>query len=84
MPPPPYFNSYRSHLEKNCHSIYIAPTSFTSAPRGACVCGSWATYKLIVTKNKFAASDEVISFRMNDQSYSLIGFNQYVIKNGAF
>ena len=37
-------------------------------------------YKLIVTKNKFAASDEVISFRINDQSYSLIGFNQYAIK----
>ena len=37
-------------------------------------------YKLVVIKNKFAASDEVISFRINDQSYSLIGFNQYVIK----
>ena len=37
-------------------------------------------YKLVVIKNKFAASDEVISFRINDQSYSLTGFNQYVIK----
>ena len=37
-------------------------------------------YKLVVIKNKFAASDEVISFRIKDQSYSLIGFNQYVIK----
>ena len=37
-------------------------------------------YKLVVIKNIFAASDEVISFRINDQSYSLIGFNQYVIK----
>ena len=40
---PPYFNSYRSHLEKNCHSLYIASTSFTSSPRIACICGSWAT-----------------------------------------
>ena len=36
--------------------------------------------KLVVIKNKFAASDEVISFRINNQSYSLIGFNQYVIE----
>ena len=37
-------------------------------------------YKLVLTKNKLAASDEVISFRIYDQSYSQIGFNQYVIK----
>ena len=37
-------------------------------------------YKWFVTKNTFAASDEVISFRINNQSYSLIGFNQYVTK----
>ena len=43
---PPYFNSYRSHLEKNCHSLYIASTSFTSAPRIACICGSWATLQI--------------------------------------
>ena len=35
---------------------------------------------LVVIKNKFAASDKVISFRINNQGYSLIGFNQYVIK----
>ena len=43
---PPYFNYYRSYLEKNCHSIYIAPTSFTSSPRVACICGSWATLQI--------------------------------------
>ena len=37
-------------------------------------------YKLVLTKNKLAASDEVISYRIYDQSYSQIGFNQYVIK----
>ena len=29
-------------------------------------------YKLVVTKHKFAACDEVTSFRINVQSYSLI------------
>ena len=43
---PPYINSYRSHLEKICHSIYIASTSFTSAPRVVCICGSWATLQV--------------------------------------
>ena len=43
---PTYFNSYRSYLEKNCHSIYIASTSFTSAPRVACIRGSWATLQI--------------------------------------
>ena len=34
---PPYLNSYRSHL---------APTSFTSSPCVACICGSWATLQI--------------------------------------
>ena len=33
----------------------------------------------VLTKNKLDVSDEVISFRIYDQSYSQIGFNQYVI-----
>ena len=37
-------------------------------------------YKLVITKSKF---DEVISCRINDQSYSLNGFNQYVIKKNG-
>ena len=40
-------------------------------------------YKLVVLRNKFAASDEVTSCRIIDQSYSLIGFNQYVIKKNG-
>ena len=33
---------------------------------------------LIDIKNKFAASDKVILMRLNDQSHSLTGFNEYV------
>ena len=58
------------------HCVHI----LYECPRAACICGSWATLQIGCTKKKFAASDEVISFRINDQSYSLIGFNQYVIK----
>ena len=54
------------------HILYQCP---------ACICVSWATLQLGCNKKiNFAASNEVISFRINDQSYSLIGFNQYVIK----
>ena len=73
---PPYFNSCRSHLEKNVTPYTLRnnhSVSHVFAEAGL-------LYKLVVTKTKFAASDEVISFRINDQSYSLIGFNQYVIK----
>ena len=52
----------------------------TSAPRVACICGSGATLQIGCNKNKFAASDEVMSCIINDQSYSLIGFNHYAIK----
>ena len=69
---------FRTMLFKiyNCvipHPLLVPRVSHVFAEAGL-------LYKLVVTKNKFAASDEVISCRINDQSYSLIGFNQYVIK----
>ena len=39
-------------------------------------------YKLVVMKNGIAASDKLILRRIDDQSYSLIGFNRLVI-NGV-
>ena len=76
---PPYFNSYRSYLEKivtkytlRPHPLPVPGVSYVFAEAGL-LC------KLVLTKNKLAASDEVI-FRIYDQSYSQIGFNQYVIK----
>ena len=77
---PPYFNYYRSYLEKivtpytfRPHPLPVPRVSHVFAEAGL-------LYKLVLTKNKLAASDEVISFRIYDQSYSQIGFNQYVIK----
>ena len=77
---PPYFNSYRSHLEKNVTPYTLRPHPLPVLRVSHVFAEAGLLYKLVVTKNKFAASDEVISFRINDQSYSLIGFNQYVIK----
>ena len=76
---PPYFNSYRSHLEKNVTPYTLRPHPLPVPRVSHVFAEAGLLYKLVVTKNKFAASDEVISFRINDQSYSLIGFNQYVI-----
>ena len=76
----PYFNSYRSHLEKIVVPYNLRPY-FLPVPRVSHVFAeAGILYKLVVTKNQYAASDEVVSFRINDQSYSLIGLNQYVIK----
>ena len=36
-------------------------------------------YKLVVMKNRIAVSDKLILRRLDDQSFSLIGFNQLVI-----
>ena len=36
-------------------------------------------YKLVVMKNRIAISDKLILRRIDDQSFSLIGFNQLVI-----
>ena len=38
-------------------------------------------YKLVVMQNKITISDTLISRRIHDQSYSLTGFNQLVIKD---
>ena len=78
---PPYFNSYRSHLEKIVTPYTLRPHPLPVPRVSHVFAEAGLLYKLVVIKNRFAASDEVISFRINDQScYSLIGFNQYVIK----
>ena len=77
---PLYFNSYRSHLEKIVTPYTLRPHPLPVPRVSHVFAEAGLLYKLVVIKNKFAASDEVISFRINDQSYSLIGFNQYVIK----
>ena len=77
---PPYFNFYRSHLEKIVTPYTLRPHPLPVPRVSHVFAEAGLLYKLVVIKNKFAASDEVISFRINDQSYSLIGFNQYVIK----
>ena len=79
---PPYFNSYtcRSYLEKIVTPYTLRPHPLPVPRVSDVFAEARLIYKLVVTKNKFAASDEVISCRINDQSYSLIGFNQYVIK----
>ena len=77
---PPYFNSYRSHLEKIVTPYTLRPHPLPVPRVSHVFAEAGLLYKLVVIKNKFDASDEVISFRINDQSYSLIGFNQYVIK----
>ena len=77
---PPYFNSYRSHLEKIVNPYTLRPHPLPVPHVSHVFAKAGLLYKLVVIKNKFAASDKVISFKINDQSYSLIGFNQYVIK----
>ena len=76
----PYFNYYRSYIEKIVTPYTLRPHPLP-VPRASHVFAeAGLLYKLVLTKNKLAASDEVISFRIYDQSCSQIGFNHYVIK----
>ena len=77
---PPYFNSYRSHLEKIVTPYTLGPHPLPVFRVSHVFAEAGLLYKLVLTKNKLAASDEVISFKIYDQSYSQIGFNQYVSK----
>ena len=67
---PPYFNIYRVHLEKN-----IVPYTLRrhALPVPA------VAYKLVIMKNKIAILNKLILRRIDDQRFSLIGFNQLVI-----
>ena len=38
-------------------------------------------YKLLIMQNKISVSDNLISRRIHNQSFSLTGFNQLVIKD---
>ena len=67
---PPYFNSYRSHLEKIVTPYTLRPHTLPVPRVSHVFAEAGLLYKLVLTKNKLAASDEVISFRIYDQSYS--------------
>ena len=77
---PPYFNYDRSYLEKIVTPYTLRPHPLPVPRVSHVFAEAGLLYKLVLTKTKLAASDEVISFRIYDQSYSQIGFNQYVIK----
>ena len=71
---PPYFNTYRVHLEK--YSPYTLRPHALPVPAGAHVYAqSNIVYKLVVMKNRIAVSDKLILRRLDDQSFSPIGFN---------
>ena len=63
---PPYFNSYRSHLEKIVTPYTLRPHPLPVPRVSHVFAEAGLLYKLVVIKNKFAASDEVISFRINE------------------
>ena len=76
---PPYFNIYRVHLKKSI-ARYTLRSHALPVPAVAHVYAeSSLVYKLVVMKNKITILDKLILRRIDDQSFSLIGFNQLVI-----
>ena len=76
---PPYFNNYRLDLEKietpyalRPHPLPVPRVSHAYAEAGL-------VYQLVIMQNKITVSDNLISRRIHDPSYSLAGFNQLLI-----
>ena len=76
---PPYFNIYRVHLEKNIVPYTLRPHALPVPAVAHVYAESSLVYKLFVMKNRIAISDKLLLRRIDDQSFSLIGFNQLVI-----
>ena len=75
---PPYFNIYRVHLEKNIVPYTLRPHALPVPAVAHVYAESSLVYKLVVMKNRIAISDKLLLRRIDDQSFSLIGFNQLV------
>ena len=76
---PPYFNTYRVHLEKNIVPYTLRPDALPVPAVAYVYAESSLVYKLVVMKNRIPVSDKLILRRLDDQSFSPIGFNQRVI-----
>ena len=75
----PYFNTYRVHLEKNIVPYTLRPHIVCDTSGcGTCIRRICLVYKLVAKENRIAISDKLILRRLDDQSFSLIGFNQLV------
>ena len=76
---PPYFNTYRVHLEKHIVPYTLRPHALPVPAVAHVYAESSLVYKLVVMKNRIAVSDKLILKRLDDQNFSLIGFNHLVI-----
>ena len=78
---PPYFNNYRADLEKIKTPYYLPPHPLPVPRVSHVYAEAGMVYKLFVMQNKITISDNLISRRNHDRSYSLTDFNQLVIKD---
>ena len=71
--------SIESILKKNIVPYTLRPHALSVPAVAHVYAESSVVYKLVVMKNRIAISDKLILGRIDDQSFSLIGFNQLVI-----
>ena len=76
---PPYFNIYKVYLDKNMVPYTMRQHALPVPAVAHVYAESSLVYKLVVMKNRIAISDKLILRRIDDQSFSVIGFNQLVI-----
>ena len=69
----------KSILKKNIVPYTLRPHALPVPAVAHIYAESSLVYKLVVMKNRIAVSDKLILRRLDDQNFSLIGFNHLVI-----
>ena len=75
---PKYFDNYRPFLEKieTPYNLLLAPLPVPQVTH--VYAEDWLVYKLVKMKNKLAASYESILIKLDDLTFSRLGFSKFV------
>ena len=71
----PYFNIYRSNLKKIKNPYSLRPHPLPVPRVSHVYAEAEIVHKLVIMQNKISVSDNLLSRRIHDQSFSLTGFN---------
>ena len=75
---PPYFDIYRSHLEKIVTPYSLRPNPLPVPIVSHVYAESCLVFQLVKMKNNIQKNDELIFRKLDEKSHSYLGFSKYV------
>ncbi len=75
---PPYFDVYRSHLEKITTPYYLRPHPLPVPRVEHAYAESCLVYQLVTMLNTTKQNDNLIYIKLEEKSHSFLGFSKYV------